>query len=316
MKVALLTGSATGLGAVIAHHLALKGYAIAINYRKSKEVALETVKHLKILGAADCIAIQADLSDSAQTEHLAIETLATFGHIDVLIHTAGPFLRERKPLTENSASEWFNMINGNLSSAFFLCKNLIPSMRRRGYGRIITFGFDRADQAPDQYYRGPYASAKTGLVSLTRTLAIEERPHGITTNMICPGDIRKKEKELAIAELRQQKTVSSSNPCKAILDTIDLFLSPASQEINGAIIHVNGGKNIFHEIDLPNFPRENSYMIGQWVLVHPWEKERGRITQISVDYYGRNLYTIQNETDDKIGQFTHYQIEKLRKEDF
>ena len=92
-----------------------------------------------------------------------------------------------------------DMINGNLSSAFFLCKNIIPSMRRQDFGRIITFGYDRAETAPDQFYRGPYASAKTGLVTLTKTLALEERPHGITVNMICPGDIRKKEKEEALA---------------------------------------------------------------------------------------------------------------------
>lgn len=311
MKVALLTGSATGLGAVIAHHLAIKGYTIAINYRHSKEQALKTLEHLKNIGAPNGIAIQADLSDPTQTETLVNTTLSTFKQVDVLIHTAGPFLRERKPLTENSYAEWFEMINGNLSSAFFLCKNLIPAMRKRGFGRIITFGFDRAEQATDQFYRGPYASAKTGLVSLTRTLAIEERPHGITTNMICPGDIRKKEKEDAISDLMQNKQVNSTNPCRAIIDTVDLFLSPASYELNGSIISVHGGKNIFHEIDLPNFSKEPSLKKGQWVLVHPWNHEKGEIVHITIDYYGRNLYTIKNESGGKSGQFTNYQIQRI-----
>lgn len=311
MKVALLTGSATGLGAVIAYHLAIKGYAIAINYRQSKEQALETLENLKRIGAPDGIAIQANLADPSQTEALIEATLSTFGHVDVLVHTAGPFLRERKPLTENTYDEWFEMINGNLSSAFFLCKNLIPAMRRRGFGRIITFGFDRAEQATDQFYRGPYASAKTGLVSLTRTLAIEERPHGITANMICPGDIRKKEKEAAINHLLHEKQVPSTNACKAILDTVDLFLSPASQEINGTIISVNGGKNIFHEIDLPNFTKEPTLSKGQWVSVQPWDDEKGEIVDISLDYYGRNLYTIQDASGEKSRQFTRYQIKEI-----
>jgi 3-oxoacyl-[acyl-carrier protein] reductase len=209
------------------------------------------------------------------------------------------------------------MINGNLSSTFFLCKNLIPAMRRQGFGRIITFGYDRAEQATDQYYRGPYASAKTGLVSLTRTLAIEERPHGITTNMICPGDIRKKEKDAAIHGLFYNKQIHSENPCRAIIDTVDLFLSPASQELNGTIISVNGGKNIFHEIDLPNFPKEEaSFSKGTWVLVHPWDLKKGKIIGISKDYYGRTLFTIQDETEEVRGEFTHYQIQKIKKEDF
>lgn len=310
MKVALLTGSATGLGAVIAHQLALNGYAIAINYRQSREQALETLQNLKNLGASDGIAIKADLSDSMETESLVKTSLSTFGHVDVLIHTAGPFLRERKPLTENSYAEWFEMINGNLSSAFFLCKNLIPSMRKRGFGRIITFGYDRAEQATEQFYRGPYASAKTGLVSLTRTLAIEEKPHGITANMICPGDIRKKEKESAIYDLVHDKQVNPQNPCRAIIDTVELFLSPASYELNGAIISVNGGKNIFHEIDLPNFSKEPSLKKGQWVLVNPWDNELGEIIDISIDYYGRNLYTIQDAKGEKCGKFTNFQIQE------
>ncbi len=311
MKVALLTGSATGLGAVIAHHLALQGYTIAINYRQSKEQALETLQNLKNLGASDGIAIKADLSDPVETEALVKTVLSTFGYVDVLIHTAGPFLRERKPLTENSYAEWFEMINGNLSSAFFLCKNLIPSMRNRGYGRIITFGYDRAEQATEQFYRGPYASAKTGLVSLTRTLAIEERPHGITANMICPGDIRKKEKDAAIYDLVHDKQVNPSNPCRAIIDTLDLFLSPASYELNGSIINVTGGKNIFHEIDLQNFSKEPSLKKGQWVLVNPWDNEKCEIIDISIDYYGRNLYTIKDTKGEKCGKFTNYQIQEV-----
>src|SRR5690606_18193589 len=93
----------------------------------------------------------------------------------------------------------------NLSSVFYLAKELIPSMREHGWGRIINFGFNQASQAPSWVHRSAFAAAKVGLVSLTKTLALEEAEHGITVNMICPGDIVGENKEMSIADVKQQK---------------------------------------------------------------------------------------------------------------
>lgn len=307
-KVALITGSATGLGAVIANKLGLSGYSVIINYKNSYKEAQEAVTHLTSRGVS-AIAIQADVADPLQVEELVHQSLSVYGHIDVLIHGAGPFLRDRKPLIENSNEDWFSMIHGNLSSAFFLCKNIIPSMRRQGFGRIITFGYDRAETAPDQFYRGPYASAKTGLVTLTKTLAIEERPHGITVNMVCPGDIRRKEKEAALQQLLQEGHIHPQNPCLSMVNTIEYLLSPGSKEINGSVLTLNGGKNIFHEIDLPNFSPESPIQEGTWVKVFPWDGARGKVVQVSIDYYHRCLYSIEGVNKNIQGTFTQYQIE-------
>lgn len=309
-KVALLTGSATGLGAVIAHSMAMQKYSLIINYRTSNKEPIHTIENLKSLGACKAIALQGDVSDPNQVEKMVDQAFAYFGKIDILIHTAGPFLRERKPLTENSLDEWFQMMNGNLSSAFFLCKKIIPAMRKQGYGRIIHFGYDRAEMAGDQFYRGPYASAKTGLVSLTKTLALEERPHGITVNMICPGDIRKKEKEAAIHETLLNREINPRNPCRALVDTVNLLLSPGSEEINGSILTVNKGLNIFHEVDLPNFLLEAPLEKGRKVTVFPWKGKQGMIIDVKRDYYRRFIYTIEDLHTKNIGHFTRFQFEE------
>src|SRR5699024_10832856 len=126
-----------------------------------------------------------------------------------LINNAGPYIFERKKLVDYTDREWYDMIEGNLSAVFHLLKLTIPDMRKKNFGRIITYGFQSADTAPGWVNRSAFSAAKVGLVSLTKTIAYEEAEFGITANMICPGDITGAMKEANISEARKLDDVTT-----------------------------------------------------------------------------------------------------------
>lgn len=185
-KVALITGSAKGLGKKTALTLAEQGCHIALNYVHSEAEALSLRSDIERLGVR-CIAVQADVSSREQSEELARQVNEQLGTIDILVNNAGPFIRERKLFADYSQSEVLGMIEGNLVGSLLLDHLVLPGMREKRWGRIIHFGFGHASESRAWPHRAVYAAAKTGLVSFTKTLAVEEAPYGITVNMVCPG---------------------------------------------------------------------------------------------------------------------------------
>ncbi|MDA8354350.1 MAG: SDR family oxidoreductase, partial [Firmicutes bacterium] len=132
-----------------------------------------------------------------------------------------------------------------LSGAFYCARETVPGMRRRGWGRIITFGFPEVETAPHWEGFSAYAAAKAGLVSLTRTLAREEAPHGITVNMVSPGDIRHPYKEAPIAAARGRREpknpVGRPGTGEDLARVIRFLAEDDSDFVTGAVIPVTGG---------------------------------------------------------------------------
>lgn len=244
---AFVSGSATGLGAKAVLDLAQAGYQVVINYRHSKEAAMRLREKVLSLGV-DALVVQGDVRFAADCERMAREALSHFGHIDILIHAAGPYIFERKELSSYTLEEWHDMIAGNLSSAFYLTRAFLPGMRQRRFGRLIYFGFDRADTAPGWKYRGAYAAAKVGLVSLMKTLSLEEAPYGITANMVCPGEILDVNKERDIHQavpLEENMTLIGRPGTGEDISRVLLFLCSAeSAMLTGNIIQVTGGYDV------------------------------------------------------------------------
>jgi 3-oxoacyl-[acyl-carrier protein] reductase len=247
-RVALITGSATGLGKRTALELAKEGIDIVLNYVHSKEKALETVRFISETYGVRSIAIQADISLYEEVQNLIRLTLSEMGSIDILIHNAGPYIKDRKNLSEYTLDEWHLMINGNLNSVFYLSKLVLPIMRKNQWGRMVTIGFDRAETAPAWRNRSAYAAAKSGVASLTKTLALEEAENGITVNMVCPGDIPDGFKEMNIEHVRGQ--YNRSNPVgrtgtgEDIARVISFLCKGDSDFITGSVISVTGGKDV------------------------------------------------------------------------
>jgi 3-oxoacyl-[acyl-carrier protein] reductase len=249
-KIALITGGATGIGRKTAYCLANGGYHLAINYRKSESEATSLAEHLSSRFGTKNICIQGDVGDSRDCEQLVEQVLSAFSSIDVLILNAGPYVRKRKKMTDYTFDEWNYLINGNLNGAFYISKLVIPLMRKQKWGRIITLGFDRVETAPGWIYRSAFAAAKTGLASLTRTIALEEAEYGITANMICPGDIvdEWKDKSISLAQTvldhKINVPVGRYGTGEDIARVISFLIEEKSSFITGSIIPVTGGMDV------------------------------------------------------------------------
>lgn len=247
-KTALITGGATGIGRKTAFELARQGIHLLINYRNSAEEARELVNELTATFGTKNRIIQGDISKQEDCQRIAEEALTYTPAVDILIHNAGPYVHERKSMIDYRFEEWNYIVNGNLNTVFYLSKLLIPPMRAQGFGRIITMGFDRVESAPGWVYRSAFAAAKTGLASLTKTIALEEAGYGITANMICPGDIIGEWKEKSIAEaidiVDPKSPVRRPGTGEDISRVISFLVSEQSSFITGSIIAVTGAKDV------------------------------------------------------------------------
>lgn len=247
-KVALITGSSSGIGKRIAIDLAKNGFHCLINYNTSKQEAETLCDVIRESYKVKAIAIQGDVSEPEQCEGLVNEALKYFDKIDVLVNNAGPYVHERKTTVDYSISEWNYIINGNLNSVFYLVKDIVPKMRQQQWGRIINIGFDRADTAAGWIYRGAFAAAKVGLVSLTKSLAIEEASNGITVNMVCPGEITSEMKEAEIRTSRKNfdpdTPIGRSGTGEDISRIISFLCEENSDLITGSIITATGSKDV------------------------------------------------------------------------
>lgn len=251
-KIAVITGGATGIGRKTAQVLAQSGIAVAVTYRKSKSEAEQLVGELGRLYGVSGYAVKGDAADEGECKKAVWEIVDKFGKIDILIHNAGPYIHERKMMADYSSEEWNYLINGNLNGFFYMAKEIIPHMRNNKWGRIVTFGFERSETAPGWIYRSAFAAAKSGLTSLTKTLALEEAPHGITVNMVCPGDIIGvwKESSIETAKQSQDESVPVGRPGTGedLARVISFLCDERSDFITGSIIPVTGGKDVLNKI--------------------------------------------------------------------
>ncbi|WP_066047914.1 SDR family oxidoreductase [Robertmurraya korlensis] len=251
-KTALITGGATGIGKKIAEELAQRGINLVVNYRSSENEAINLAKGLIAEYGIKIELIQADVASQQDCikicEHIKQKNIS----IDILIHNAGPYIHERKRLTDYTFDEWNYLINGNLNAVFYLTKEILPNMREQKWGRVITIGFDRVETAPGWVFRSAFAAAKTGLASLTRTISLEEAKNGITANMVCPGDITGHWKETNISEATLQ--VISNIPVgrpgtgEDISRVVAFLIDEQSSFITGGIIPVTGGMDVLGKV--------------------------------------------------------------------
>jgi 3-oxoacyl-[acyl-carrier protein] reductase len=240
---ALITGSAKGLGKRTALLLAEAGCDVIVNYVGSRAEAEALAGRLQGLGVRSG-AVRADVSDPRQVERLAEEAERLLGGIDILVNNAGPFIRERRLFADYAPDEIIGLVNGNLLGVMLLDRLLLPGMRQRGWGRIIHFGFGHAGESRAWPHRAVYAAAKTALVSFTKTLAVEEAAHGITVNMICPGDIRGANKEKSIDDVRGEIDPESQRrpgTGEDVARAIRFLCDPRSDFITGNLLDVTGG---------------------------------------------------------------------------
>jgi 3-oxoacyl-[acyl-carrier protein] reductase len=240
-KVALVTGGSRGLGRAIALAFAGQGADLAVNYRGNAAAADEVVAAITALGRG-AVAVQGDTSGGRQAcEAIVKAALDHFGKVDILVNNAG-ITRDNLMMRMDEA-EWDDVIATNLSGPFWMCRAIARPMLKARSGRIINMSsvagrMGNAGQAN-------YASAKAGLIGLTKTVARELASRGITANAIAPGLI---DTELT-ADLPDaaREFVITSTPLGYIGSVDDVaaaavyFASDEARYVTGQVLGVDGG---------------------------------------------------------------------------
>lgn len=249
MGHALITAGTSGLGRKVIEEFLKAGHCVTTtyfkNYEKAQTVKVNLAEYSHLLHI-----VQADLTKKEEIKKLVDAAVAKFGGVDYLINNAGPFVFERKKLLDYTEGEWNQMIGGNLSAVFYLLRLTVPNMRQQNFGRIINYGFQGANSASGWPFRSAFAASKSGLVSLTKTVAFEEAENQITSNMVCPGNIVGDMKEASIEESR--KTFDSKTPIgrsgtgEDIARTIMYLCDENSDMITGSVFEVTGGLDVIH----------------------------------------------------------------------
>lgn len=183
-KIALVTGSSRGIGKEIAVSLSADAAAVAVHYLRNGEDAEKTADAVRKSGSASAV-FQGDLTKESEAVGLIRAVEDRFGRIDILVNNVGPILIKRWDGIKSD--EWTSVIAGNLHSAFYCLRAVLPGMRKRKWGRVINIGYSRAEQLTAFFQITPYAIAKTGLLILTRTAAADVGKFNITVNMVSPG---------------------------------------------------------------------------------------------------------------------------------
>ncbi len=255
-RVALVTGASGGMGRVVAEVLAEKGCDVAIAYHQDAQRAATAAAAVRRHGRR-ALTVAADVADESACQALVKATVAGLGRLDILVHAAGPFLWP-VPASRTSGEAWRYMLESNLSSAFYLSQAALPVMRRQSWGRLFFFAFAGAERAVGSWLMAAYAAAKVGLVSLARSLAVEEAHRGITVHVIGPGVIEEDWKERRIAEARGHRSewslVGRPGTGEDVARVIAFLCEPESDFLTGTVVAVSGGLHIGHVFPTPDPP--------------------------------------------------------------
>ena len=242
-KVALVTGGSRGLGRAICLGLAAEGVKVGVNYNRGEAAAAEVVEAMQNLHAADGIALQGDVSRSADVLRLFDQCEETFGPIDILVNNAGiwptAFVRD---MTEE---EWDTTFDINLKSAFLSCREAVRRWLDRGRGgRIVNITTQAAFHGSTTGH-AHYAATKAGLVNFTVSLAREVARSGIFVNAVAPGMMRT-DMALEALEANEEKYIQRTplgriaEP-EEIADTVVFLASERASYTTGATFDATGG---------------------------------------------------------------------------
>lgn len=179
-RVALVTGSTSGIGLAIAQKFATMGYAVAVN---SFEPEAEVTGVLAGFGTANVRYFPADLADPVAAHALVGQVIAAFGQLDVLVNNAG--IQKVAAIEDMPPADWDRIRAVSLDSAFHTIRAALPGMTARGWGRIINIASAHGLRASP--FKSAYVATKHGVVGLTKTVALEAAEKGVTVNAICPG---------------------------------------------------------------------------------------------------------------------------------
>ena len=240
MKVALVTGGATGIGAATVKALAEEKITVALQYSSSEKEAKQIGDQLNDKGFKVEI-FQADLSQTGNAENLVAQVKQKLGDIDILINNAG--VMSDASIIQMSDALWDEAININLTAAFKLIRACAPSMVSKKWGRVINISSQVALTGSANHAH--YATAKAGLLGLTYSAAKEYGASGVTVNAVLPGRIETKmiaDRSIGrLDEWLSQTPLNRLGRPEEVASMINFLASEKASYVTGAAINVNGG---------------------------------------------------------------------------
>lgn len=236
-RAAIVTGAARGIGKAVAAALADRGAGVTV-VDIDAQGALATAEEI----GANALTIACDVTDSRAVDAMAKTVMAQFGQIDILVNNAG--ICERGAVEELTGGQWDRLMAINLKGPFLVSRAVVPYMKAQHYGRIINIG-SIAGKMGGLMVGAHYTASKGGVLAMTKGLARELAPWGITVNAVCPSmvdtDIARmfEDREIAgyLSAVPMGRLATPGDVAAAVL----YLASEAASYVTGEVLDVNGG---------------------------------------------------------------------------
>lgn len=241
MSTVLITGASRGIGAATARLFAQQGWDVAVNYNQSACAAQELVRELTGLGVRAC-AIPADISRSEQAQALVDRTVEQLGGLDALVCNAGIALPQQL-ITDTTDEQWRKVFAANVDGMFYTLRAAVPHFVRQKAGHIVTVSSMWGVTGGS--CEVAYSAAKGAVIAMTKALAKELGPSGITVNCVAPGlittDMNAHLDPEALEALRLDTPLERLGTPEDAARSIFFLASPASDFMTGQVLQPNGG---------------------------------------------------------------------------
>jgi meso-butanediol dehydrogenase/(S,S)-butanediol dehydrogenase/diacetyl reductase len=240
VKVALVTGGGSGIGAAVARRLAGDGYRVCVSGRRPEPLA-------QVAAEIDGVALPADTSDEADVARLVAVASERLGPLSALVCNAGA--SAGGTVLEQTLERWERVLATNLTGVFLVCRAALPQLVETGGAIVTVSSLSGLRAAPAS---AAYAASKAGLVMLTKCMALDHGPQGVRANCVCPGWIRTPmadgsmdglgpTREEAYARVNRTNPLGRPGNPGEVADAAAWLLSPAAAYVNGAVLTVDGG---------------------------------------------------------------------------